>query len=43
MKKSTLAWLKEVAKKNNVSVGQVLRYIEALSRGEKVMYHLDLD
>ena len=42
MKESTLAWLKEMAKKNDVSVDDVLRYLDALSRGGKVVYHLDL-
>lgn len=42
IKKTTEVWLEKVAKKNNVSKEDVLRYLDNLSRGNRVIHHLKL-
>ena len=42
MKKTTKAWIAKVAKANNVSEEEVLRYLRKLSNGQRVIHHLRL-
>lgn len=40
--KNTDAWLERVAKANNTTKEDVVKYIDSLSHGKGVIHHLDL-
>lgn len=42
MKNTTKGWLEKIAKKNNVTAEEVLKYIKSLSSNTKVIHHLCL-
>ena len=42
MRKQTKAWLKRIAKANQVTQEEVLTYLRELSHSKKVIHHLDL-
>lgn len=42
MQKQSKEWVAKVAKANNTTEGEVMRYLRSLSSGKRVIHHLNL-